>query len=110
MDEDLSWIVIKIKNMSNKKIVHTQPKLDRCCKSSGWDQDVNELKFEAKDNIPRISCDVTKNYFFERYVRRRVPVILTNCTDSWKAKHWSFEGMIQINSLICDKILEICCI
>ena len=54
----------------------------------------NELKFGEKDNIPRISCNVTKNYFFERHVRRRDPVILTNCTDSWKAKHWSFEGIM----------------
>ena len=47
LHENLRWLVVKIDNVSHGKIIHTQPKLDRCCKSSGWDQDVSGLKFDS---------------------------------------------------------------
>ena len=81
-----------MKDVGHDRIIHSQPKLDRCCKSSGWDQNVHDLKFDSKDNIPRISCSITKHDFFQNHVKRRKPVILTNCTNCWKASDWSFEG------------------
>ena len=92
INDHLKWIVLKTKDVAHDRIVHSQPKLDRCCKSSGWDQNVRDLKFDTKDNIPRVSCTITKHDFLQSHLKQRKPVILTNCSDSWKANDWSFES------------------
>ena len=99
-NDHLKWIILKTKDVSHDRIVHSQPKLDRCCKSSGWDQNVRNLKFDTEDNIPSVFCSITKHDFFQSYVKRRKPVILTNCTDSWRANDWSFESEYEMEILV----------
>ena len=86
-------IILRIRNVKKDKINHSVMNLDRCCKSNGWFDTVNTLKFGGKDDIERISCNMTKKLFLSDYVRQRNHVILTNCTSDWKASNWTFKGI-----------------
>ena len=83
--------------MTTDRITHSHRKLDRCCKSSGFDQDIQQLVFDSKDTIERISCDITKELFLKKYVMKREPVMLQGCQRKWKAKKWTFKGMFQFS-------------
>ena len=84
--DDKIMINLQMKN----KIYHTFPKIDRCCKPKG-----NILKFDGIDNMDRIFCNITKANFKKDYIDRRKPVVLLGCQEDWKAKHWSFKGLIN---------------
>ena len=46
--------------------------------------------------MPRISCDIPAEDFLSRYVKRREPVILVNCTDNWIAQtNWSLDKLLN---------------
>ena len=83
---DKIMINLQLKN----KISHTFPMIDRCCKPNG-----KTLKFDGVDNMDRIFCNITKEDFKKDYIDRRKPVILLGCQENWKAKHWSFKGLID---------------
>ena len=91
--QELSNIIIVLIRKSNKNgIFHTHPAIDRCCKWSGWDVDVQKMKFDGRDETQRISCDISKPAFLQEYVMKRKFAMLNNCTDDWKAKHWTFRS------------------
>ena len=87
-------ILLRIRNITNDRVTHRLPVIDRCCKSSGWDQDVNQLnrEFIIKDSISRIPCNISKPAFLKDYVMKRNCVILSNCTGAWEARKWTFKG------------------
>ena len=78
--------------MQTDKIIHTLPPIDRCCKSSGWDTDLHEVKPDRTDHIKRLSCDISKKSFTQEYVNKRRFAILRNCTHNWKARKWTFKS------------------
>ena len=51
-----------------------------------------------KDEIPRAPCNMTKEEFSIKYVRKRKSVILRGCQKSWRARKWTFEGTLRLNS------------
>ena len=87
-------ILLRTRNVKSGKITHTRKQIDRCCRSSGWEKDVNQISFGGKDNIERISCDISKEAFLRYYVMKRKSVILKDCDDTWKAKDWTFKGKL----------------
>ena len=95
MQEVSNLILLRIRNIKKNKIVHSLKKLDRCCKSAGWDHTVNGLRFGGIDEVKRILCNITKNAFLKNYVMQRKHVILKNCTDTWKANNWTFKGNLN---------------
>ena len=45
--------------------------------------------------MPRISCDISPEDFYQNYVKARIPVMLTGCTKGWLAeKLWAFEDLL----------------
>ena len=90
-----SVVILRTRNVKKGKITHTLPKIDRCCKSSGWDHDANQLVCDVDDKTERIFCNISKKSFKQNYVNRRKYVIIQNCTDPWKAKDWTFKGKIN---------------
>ena len=84
----LSMIII----IKRDKIVHGQPEIDRCCKSSGWDIDLQELKHKRKYDMKRESCNISKTIFEQEYVNKRKIVVLSDCTHDWKATNWTFRS------------------
>ena len=74
-------------------ITHTFPKIDRCCK-------INELngrniEYDGIDNLDRITCDISKTEFIEKYVHKSQPVMMVGCQDSWKAKNWTIDYLLD---------------
>ena len=97
-------ILLNIKK--SDMITHTFPKIDRCCK-------VNELngrniEYDGIDNLDRIRCDISKNEFLEKYIRKSQPVMILGCQDGWKAKNWSAEYLLDKynNSLIWETVSQ----
>ena len=88
-------VILRIRNITKDQVTHSLPLVDRCCKSDGWDQDVNQLnrEFIIKDSISRIPCNISKSSFLKDYVMKRNCVILSNCSDAWEARKWTFKGM-----------------
>ena len=86
--------------MQADKIIHTLPPIDRCCKSSGWDTDLHEVKPDRTDHMKRLSCDISKTNFTQEYVNKRSFVILRNCTHKWKAQKWTFKSKYILLSLL----------
>ncbi len=72
----------------SKKIMHTLPKLDRCCKLNGkvpW--------YDGFDNFKRMSCnDISPENFENQYIKKRDVVLLRDCMDGWKAWNWNIKG------------------
>ena len=94
VNKDSSVIILRIRNVSKHQVSHNLPRIDRCCKSSGWDKDLKHLdkNLMANDLTERISCNISKNSFIKDYVMKRKVVILNNCSDSWEARKWTFKG------------------
>ena len=51
LDETSDIIILRTRNVTNGKIIHSHTEIDRCCKSFAWDNDVNSLSFDGKDEI-----------------------------------------------------------
>jgi len=48
--------------------------------------------------MPRISCDIPADEFLTKYVKKREPVILVNCTKNWIAqKEWYINKLLNEN-------------
>ena len=71
------------------KISHTFPPVDRCCRSDG-----KGLRFDGIDNMVRIHCNVSSNFFQNEYVNKRKLVILTGCQEGWKSRKWTFGNLL----------------
>ena len=84
----MSMIII----IKTDKIAHSQPEIDRCCKSSGWDIDLQELKHKRQYEIERKSCNISKKVFIQEYVKKRKIVVLSDCIHDWKATNWTFRS------------------
>ena len=84
-------IVIRIRDNKKGSISHTPISIDRCCRP--FMVEPNILSIE--DEIPRASCNMTKEDFILKYVRKRISVILRGCQKSWRARKWTFEGMLM---------------
>ena len=100
-DEDsTNFIILKIRNVKKGKIYHTQRSVNRCCKTSDSQKTVfQDYSSFIKDNIPRISCDINKQLFFNNYIEKRIAVMLTGCQEDWQSKQWTFKGMIYFETM-----------
>ena len=91
-----SLIILKIRNIKNGAIVHSQEKINRCCKDANPKKNFYKvLSTNWKDNIPRISCDTSKQLFWDEYVTKRSPVILRGCQENWPARYWTYRGTVK---------------
>ena len=105
LHETSNLIILRTKNINRGKIVHSLAEINRCCNTTGWNDDVYQsLKFDAVDEMPRIPCNISSELFNRDYVMKSKPVVLTNCTENWKARNWTFEGIILLEEeKIADK-------
>ena len=103
LNKDSSVIILRIRNVSKHQVNHNLPRIDRCCKSSGWDKDLKHLDKQllANDLTERISCNISKKSFIKDYVMKRKVVILNNCSDSWEARKWTFKGLARLPFADC---------
>jgi len=75
--------------------------IDKCCpktdiKGGKWSKLVKD--FMEIDSIERISCDVSKEEFEKRFIRRSKPVVVTGCSANWTAQaDWTIEGLLARN-------------
>ena len=79
----------------NGTIQHTFSPVDRCCKNipnMNDDKFLWDMALKYGDTIPRISCDISKEEFYEKYVQKREAVLMSGCQDNWKAKDWTIKG------------------
>lgn len=84
-------IVIRIKGNKKGSINHTPITIDRCCRPFMVEPNISSIE----DKIPRAPCNMTKEDFILKYVRKRISVILRGCQKSWPARKWTFEGMLM---------------
>jgi len=64
----------------------------RCCTESKLPT-IEEI--EAVDTLERISCDISREEFLEKYEMERRPVMLVGCDKEWKGlERWTFENLI----------------
>ena len=93
-NESTNFIVLKFRNTNAEKIYHTRKAVNRCCKKFNDEKATfQDYSSFIKDSIPRISCDTDKQFFFDNYVQKRVPVMMIGCQEGWPAKQWTFNGM-----------------
>jgi histone arginine demethylase JMJD6 len=71
----------------SKWAAHSKSPYRPCCTSNATLPTLEEL--QAVDNLKRISCNITREEFYETYEKTRTPVMLVGCTDQWPAhKLW----------------------
>ena len=87
-NESDDTIVLNIENTHN--IHHTFPKIDRCCKMIE-----KSVKYDGIDNMERINCDISQTEFTEMYVNKREAIMMVGCQESWKAKNWTIENLLN---------------
>ena len=69
--------------------------IDNCCPHNEH-FDFEYVKGDIKDDLERISCDIPKEEFFIKYVKRQQPVILLNCSSEWRAqRYWTAENLFK---------------
>ena len=69
--------------------------IDNCCPHNE-NFDFESVKKDIKDDLERISCDIPKEEFFIKYVKRQQPVILLNCSSEWRAqRYWTAENLFK---------------
>ena len=107
LNDGSNLIIIRIRNVRTHLVTHNLPRIDRCCKSSGWEKDVRDLnnhffrmKFLQNFKTERTSCNISKKSFVNDYIMKRKFVILSNCSDSWEARKWTFKGFVQYTRII----------
>ena len=50
------------------------------------------------DRLERISCEISREVFYQLYELPRIPVILQGCTHQWPAsQQWKFDRLVQRN-------------
>ena len=99
-----SLIVVRIRDNRKGSITHTPVSIDRCCKPFMVEPDISSIK----DDIPRAPCNMTKEEFYLKYIRKRKSVILRGCQKEWRARKWTFEGTYKLNSYFhCTEIIII---
>ena len=97
LHETQDIIILRTKSTDTGKIIHTLPEINQCCNGTEWNHEIHQLlKFDAEDGMQRISCNISTEVFNRDYVMKSKSVVLTNCTENWKAKHWTFEGIILL--------------
>ena len=92
LNQTNSILVIRIKNNEKGSITHTPISIDRCCKPFNVEPNISSASY-IKDEIPRASCNMTKEDFIVNYVQKRKSVILRGCQETWNARKWTFEGI-----------------
>ena len=97
-----SVIIIKIRNHRKGSITLTPISVDRCCKSIAEEPNIPNGS-AIKDEMPRITCNMTKEDFLAQYVQKRKAVILQGCQKTWPARKWTFEGIFMLSSYFCCK-------
>ena len=90
--------LLKIKDVTkdtNVDATNAWDDIDTCCPKHEK-VDTKKLLETINDTMPRISCDIPPDQFLARYVKKREPVILVNCTKEWIAqKEWSLEKLLS---------------
>ena len=92
--------LVKIRNVTkDTKIEASSPwnDIDICCPKHKK-INTNKIMRTVNDTMPRISCDISQDEFFRRYVKKREAVILVNCTKEWIAqREWTMEKLLNEN-------------
>ena len=88
MEDTNDSIILNLK--LRDKIHHSFQVLDRCCKFKE-----KSLRYDKIDNMNRISCNITKDEFLQEYVKKRIPVMLTGCQESWKARNLTISSLLK---------------
>ena len=90
--------LLKIKNVTkdtNIDATNAWDDIDTCCPKHRK-TNTKELLKTINDTMPRISCDIPAEDFLDKYVRKREPVILVNCSKEWIAQtNWSLEKLLN---------------
>ena len=74
----------------------------RCCKLPPPD-----FGYDGIDQLERISCKISKEDFFDKYVSRREPIMLTGCQTNWTASTWTFEGDLRFKLYLLSVFYEV---
>ena len=89
--------LLKLNNTSRGRKINATNALDNinlCCPEHK-ESNTEELLQTVNDTMPRIPCDISRDDFMNRYVKRREPVILVNCTKEWIAQtRWTVEKLL----------------
>ena len=94
LNQTSNIILLKIKDVKKGSIGQNLTLIDRCCKRFKVEPNITSIK----DEIPRASCNMTKEKFYLNYVQKRKSVILRGCQKNWRAKSWTFKGTFELNS------------
>ena len=91
--------MVKITNITEEtKIEATNPwnDIDTCCPKHKKTK-VKEIKRTINDTIPRIACDISPQQFLRKYVEKREPVILVNCSKNQAGQHqWTLDTLLSL--------------
>lgn len=89
--------MVKIRNITeDTNIDASNPwnDIDTCCPKHKK-TNLKLINKRINDTMPRISCDISPDDFLTKYVQKRVPVMLVNCTNEFdKQKHWTFDKLL----------------
>ena len=90
--------MVKIKDITeDTKIEAYNPwnDIDTCCPMHKK-TNTKTIRGEMNDTMPRISCNISKEEFLSKYVRKREPVMLVNCTkEFFDQRFWTFEKLLS---------------
>jgi len=101
-NDDNIWYTLLSNDISKAKYINVEDSLkfddklittpySTCCNS----YDIPTMDdISNVDTLERISCNITKEQFHERYIVNRQPVVLVGCDKSWNAKSkWNFHDL-----------------
>jgi len=82
----------KAKYVNETSIEYNDSPYPVCCeeKETPTMEDIRAL-----DTMERISCNISREEFYEKYEKTRTPVILVGCDEHWKAKErWTIDKLM----------------
>ena len=69
--------------------------VDICCPQS-QPLDFESVKGDIHDTLPRISCQMPKEEFLNKFIKTQQPAILLNCSSEWPAqRYWTSETLFS---------------
>ena len=90
--------MVKIKNITqdtNIEAYNPWNDIDTCCPKHKK-TNAKQITSLINDTMPRISCNISKEEFLNKYVRKREPVMLVNCTQEISNQpFWTFEKLLS---------------
>ena len=83
----------KAKYVNETSIEYDDHSYPYCCE----ERDIPSIEdIEAVDTLERISCNISREEFYETYEKTRTPVMLVGCDENWKARErWTIDKLLQ---------------